>query len=561
MAESLQTPLSEDENRSSLQTKLKWLMFFRIAVATILLITAAVVRLREGGPLVNSVSATFFPLAGLVFFLTILYIPILRFSKNLTKVANTQSLIDIMVITVAVYLSGGVSSPLSFLYVLSIMSATIALYRKGGYWAASLSSIFYGAMVNLEYYNILPPMAELITGAPQPIPQDILYNTASNIITFYLVAFLSGYIAIQTKRAEDELREKNIDYQALEALNNNIVRNISSGLMSYDMEGTITSFNLAAEQITGLPLEKVYGRSLAVVFPELRDKLTQFRSQNPPGFSRWDSWFKRTDGKDYYLGFSLSPLKDQKGRHIGEIAVFRDLTELKAMETELKKADRLASIGRFAAGVAHEIRNPLASISGSIEILKKRRQSGGSEQDARLMEIVLREIDRLNILITDFLKYAKPGDPKKTSFDLNNLILEVIELFVNSENRERSVNIRSDLSIKLPVSADKTQIKQVLWNLIKNSIEAIEDEGEIIVKTDSSFENGKDFAAISILDNGSGISSENIERIYDPFFTSKEKGTGLGLSIANNIIESHGGSLAIESAGRKGTIFTVKIPL
>lgn len=561
MTERTYPPMTEEENRSSLQVRLKWLMFFRIAVATILLISAAAVRFRVGGSIANSISATFFPLSGLFFFLSILYVPILRYSKNLTKVANTQSLIDIIVITVAVYLSGGVSSPLSFLYVLAVMSATIVTYRKGGYWAASLSAVFYGIMVNLEYYNLLPPMAELITGLPHPLPKNILYNLASTVITFYLVAFLSGYIAIQAKIAEDELREKTIDYQDLEALNKNIIRNISSGLMTYDMGGRITSFNLAAEQITGYSLEKVYGRDITTVFPEFKIALTEAINLDAPDLSRWHTWFKRSDGKDYYLGFSLSALKDKNAQHIGEIAVFRDLTDLKAMERELKKADRLASIGRFAAGVAHEIRNPLASISGSIEILTKRRESNGDDQDTRLMEIVLREIDRLDILITDFLNYAKPSKPNKEKFDINDLIRELIELFANYVSHGKNINIKSDLSVQTVLFADKMQLKQVLWNLIINSIEAIDHEGEIVIKTRTEVDNERDFATISIHDNGSGISSENVEKIFDPFYTSKESGTGLGLSIANSIIESHSGSLIIESAIENGTTFTVKIPV
>jgi len=383
----------------------------------------------------------------------------------------------------------------------------------------------------------------------------------STVVTFYLVAFLSGYIAIQAKKAEDELREKTIDYQALEALNKNIIRNISSGLMTYDMYGRITSFNSAAEQITGYTLEKVYNQKMTAVFPEFEVALSKAVSSSRSDISRWHTWFKRSDGREFYLGFSLSPLKDQNGMHIGEIAVFRDLTELKAMEQELKKADRLALIGRFAAGVAHEIRNPLASISGSIEILKKRRESGGNERDTRLMDIVLREIDRLDNLITDFLDYAKPNNPNKVGFDLDDLIRELVELFVNYANKEKNIKIRSDLSIKISLYADKMQLKQVLWNLIKNSIEAIDHEGEVEIKTKTTVDGGQDFAEISIHDNGSGISAENMEKILDPFYTSKESGTGLGLSIANSIIESHGGSMAIESAVNAGTTFTVKIPM
>ncbi len=547
-----------DRNRELLGEKIKWLMLFRVAVATILLAIGVIVQFKEKGTILNSLTFLFYPLAGIVFFLSLVYVPLLKRARDLLKIAHIQVVIDIWIITIVVYISGGASSPLSFLYILTVIASTIISYSKGGYWAASLSSILYGGLVNLEYYNVLPSMSELLTGVPEPMPSGILYNTASNIAAFYLVAFLSGYIAAQAKRVEEELLEKRIDYQALEALNNDIVRNISSGLMTVDNDGVITSFNSAAERITGYSLEEVYGKKVHTLFPGFKDKLHYGKPSGPKEKSRWEIWFTRRDGKEHYLGFSLSPLMGSEGERIGEIIIFQDLTELKRMERELKKADRLAAVGRFAAGIAHEIRNPLAAISGSIEMLKN---MGGGSGDARLMGIVLREVERLNALITEFLRYARPSEPNREMMDMNALIGEAVELFSNSGKGKRGIRIDCRFGDLPPLSADRSQMKQVIWNLLTNAAEAVNEGGRIEIETTAEVKDGGGTARIVVRDDGCGIPPEIVEKIFDPFYTTKERGTGLGLSIVYNILEAHGASLDVTSRQGEGSTFTIVIPL
>jgi two-component system sensor histidine kinase PilS (NtrC family) len=482
-------------------------------------------------------------LAGLVFFLSLIYIPLVRHSKKLVRVAASQVFIDSIIITFVVYISGGVSSPLSFLYILTIISASIVAYQKGGFWAASLNSFFYGILAVLEYHKIMPTMAEVVTGVPQQLQVNILYNASSNIVAFYLVAFLSAYLAKQAKLAQEQLREQQIDYRALEALNNDIVKNISSGLMTINKSMQVTSFNSAAEIITGRRLEHIYGQSVYGIFPFLKDDT---------GKSRMDAWFAREDGERYFLGFSISPLRDSRGESQGEIIIFQDLTQLKEMERDLKAADRLAAVGRFAAGIAHEIRNPLASISGSVEILKKKLVLPGTEENQRLMAIVIREVDWLNSLITQFLDYAKPSLPDKKIFEPKALIDEIVESFINTADVvEKGINIRCSFDGDSSIIADRNQIKQVLWNLIKNAVEACDKNGDISINTQKDSANKN--MVISVTDSGPGIPDSIMDDIFSPFSTSKHKGTGLGLPIARNIIESHKGQLTFRSLPGKTT--------
>ena len=554
---------STNIDQTELHEKLKWLMFFRVTVATVLLVAGILVQFRGTDTLSASITYTFYPVAGLVFFLSILYVPILRFAKKPASIANSQALVDNIIITFVVYISGGAESPLTFLYILTIVSSTIVSYGKGGFWAASMSSIFYGSLVNIEYHHIFPSMTEIITGSSQHLPQGALYNMLGNITAFYLVSFLSGYLAIQTKKAEEELREKKIDYQSLEVLNNDIVRNISSGLLTVDDKGFITSFNAAAEDITGYLLEEVYGKNVKEIFGDvditsMLAETGDFPTKERP---RLETCFKRLDGKEYYLGFSISQIKRSESEQIGNIIFFQDLTDLKRMEKELRQADKLAAIGGFAASIAHEIRNPLASISGSIELLTKDLSLDLRDDNKRLMDIVIREVDRLNKLIGEFLNYARPSAPQKTDIDLNTIMDETIEMIINSETKIRNIVINNNKGAIPPIQADEGQLRQLIWNLIKNAADAINIAGEIIITTHLALIGGEKGVEFLIKDNGCGIADKEALKIFNPFYTSKEDGNGLGLSVVHSIVEAHGGLITLNSIPDEGSTFSVIFPL
>lgn len=550
MDEDLFTNRTDVDTEKALHEKLTWLMLYRVIVAIILLITALVMQIREGGGFLSTFNHTFYTLAALVFFLSLIYIPLVKHSKKLVRIATSQVLIDSIIITFVVYISGGVSSPLSFLYILTIISASIVAYQKGGFRAASLNSFLFGLLAVLEYHKIIPTMAEVVTGVPLQLQVNVLYNAASNIVAFYLVAFLSSYLARQARRAEEQLWEQQIDYRALESLNNDIVKNVSSGLLTINNSMQVTSFNAAAETITGRRLEQIYGRSVYDIFPFLKGASCD---------SRMEAWFSREDGERYFLGFSISPLKGPLGEKTGEIVIFQDLSLLKEMEIELKAADRLAAVGKFAAGIAHEIRNPLASISGSVEILKKKLVLPGTEDNQRLMAIVIREVDWLNSLITKFLDYAKPTLPDKKTFQAQVLIKEIVESFRNTVDvREKDISISCNFEGDSYISADRNQIKQVLWNLLKNAVDACDKNGTINIDAQKDSDNAN--MLIEITDSGMGIPDNMKDDIFSPFSTSKHKGTGLGLPIVHNIIDSHNGQMTFQSLLGK-TTFIITLPV
>ena len=557
------------QTAGSLFSKIKWLMFFRVGVATLLLGAAAFVQIRTPHLFLYASSHYLFGLIVFTYFLTLIYAFLLRWIQALQVFAYIQISVDILLITLFIYLTGGIESIFSWVYIPAILGASILLYRRGGLYAASAASILYGTLLDLEFYGLIPAfgtqLSSLITAGQSGY---VFYQIAMNILAFYLVALLSAYLAEQIRRKEEELRARLIDYSQLEQLYKHIVQNVPSGLITVDGEGRITSFNRTAEEITGYRLEEVYRKGIGEIIPGILD-LSRFAGKasdwgwEKMRFSRWETKFDKNGGGSLTLGFSASPLKNSEGREIGSILIFQNLTQLREMEEELKRRERLAALGSLAAGMAHEIRNPLASISGSIEIMKE--ELGESSAHNRLMEIALREVACLNSLVADFLLFARPAPPGKDLFPLNDLVEEILTMFGNSAECNPRIRIVRNFQGPIALRADPQQIKQVIWNLLINAAQAMPEGGDLTIElrrrlpildqTDQPPQ-----CEISISDTGAGIAEGDVGKIFDPFFTTKENGTGLGLSIVHRIVENYGGKVWVRSQLGRGTTFTIYLP-
>ena len=492
--------------------------------------------------------------------LTIIYGVLFRWVKNAILFAYFQIFGDILLITATVYVTGASESLLSFLYFLSIISASILLNRRGGFYAASASSIADGLLVNLDFYKILPTGYKLIMLDSMGYDRgDILATVVLNIIGFFTVAFLTGYLAERTIKVEKELEEQKIDFKKLEAINKYIVENINSGILTINSSERITSFNRAAEKVVGYKLDEVYNKPIDTVFPDLMKAkhYSIIPEETSASYFRVEKIFKRKDGKELFLGFAASPMKEG-----GHIIIFQDLTRIKEIEEQLRRVDRLRALGELAAGMAHEVRNPLTSISGSVQVLKKSLMLDGENQ--HLMNTVIREAERLNALITDFLLFAKPAT-KMTKIDLRDIINETVNIFKNSPE-SGNIDIQLKIEDGLIVEGDSRQLKQVFWNLFINAGNAMLDNnrdkgqwarGKIIVEATGREED----VEVTVSDTGMGIPPEDIERIFDPFFTTRDAGTGLGLAVVHRIIENHNGKIVVKSKKGEGTSFKITLPV
>jgi two-component system sensor histidine kinase PilS (NtrC family) len=562
-------PGAGEISRDNLFSRIKWLMFFRAVVVTLLLGATVMVQLRDSSFFRYVSPVYFYAFIGFTYTLTLVYALLLRRVQSLKLFAYVQILGDVFFITLLIYLTGGISSIFSWVYLLAIFGAGTILYRRGGLLVASASSILYGALLDLEYYQLLLPIGGRQFSSLEPQGIYVLYLILVNMVAFYLVAVLSSYLAEQVRRKEEELKKRIIDYRQLERLYKHIVQNVVSGLVTVDEMGRVTSFNRMAEEITGRKFEEVYQEEIDSLFPGL-SAWTRSVGENPgEGWNRarlprWETRFQRKDGASLILGFSISPLKDSSDREMGNIFIFQDLTRLREMEEHLKRADRLAAVGKMAAGMAHEIRNPLASISGSIEILKDELVS--SAQNQQLMGIVLREVNHLNTLIADFLLFARPFSPGKEEIHLNRLIEEILQMFTRGPDFNRRIRLETQFEDDLHIQGDPHQIRQVFWNLFINAAQAMPGGGtlRVVLRKNSSPpapSGGRILGEISVIDSGTGIGEEEREKIFDPFFTTKERGTGLGLSIVHSIVEGYGGKVTVQSQPGQGTTFSVFLPL
>jgi two-component system sensor histidine kinase PilS (NtrC family) len=553
--------------QSELSGRLQSLMLLRVIFVSLFLGASIFIQVRETQAYFGYIQTSHYLLIAVVYFLTFIYALVLKYSKSLFWFAYLQVLFDTFFVTAVVYSTGGIESIFSSLYFLCIIYGSIMLYRKGGMMVASLSSILYGLLLDLHYYEVIHPLGSRMSHPEQYQSSYLLYIILVNIVAFYVVAFLSSYVSEQARKSNVELKAKQIDLDKLEILNESIINSITSGLIALDGSNRIILFNPAAEEIFQIKANKAFGRQVHDVLPFLSEHLADGRGAVSPLVENedfppfLDIPYLRPNDENKHLRLSISPLRLLLAGQEGHILVFQDLTEIKQIEEEMKRVEGLAVIGELAAKIAHEIRNPMASISGSIQMLK-----GGLEKDdinSRLMEIVSREVERLNNLVNDFLVFARPKKGNLKKFDLNQLILESLELFKNSRHYNDDIKLLTDFQDSINVESDPEQIKQVLWNLFLNACEAMAEGGSLYVSTRSEEETQPDGRKIkiSIRDTGKGFEKNALSQLFVPFFTTKEDGSGLGLAIVKGLVEGLKGEVFGSNHPEGGAEISISIPV
>ncbi|HOW57161.1 MAG TPA: ATP-binding protein, partial [Smithellaceae bacterium] len=385
------------------------------------------------------------------------------------------------------------------------------------------------------------------------VPGDIIVRIVIHIASFYILAFLASYVVEQEKKTRSLLEEKESAFNQLDLLFSSIIESVDTGVMTLNLEGLIKSFNRAAEEITGFPFAEVRNRRVKDVLPEFETVLTAGKTKN-----RIEIVIAGKNEKKITLGCSVSPLREKDSRIIGNILIFQDLTEIKKMEQKLEQQKRLALIGEMAAGLAHEMRNPLASITGSIELLKQGLQLEKTEE--RLMQIILRGRDQLESFIRDFLQLAKPIPLTRGNILIKEIVEDVLENLKLSTDWNNEIKISLAMEEKASAFANREEIRQVVRNLLLNSLQAMKEGGKLSVAVKTRFEDGKEYSEIIIADEGCGIAADILPKVFEPFFTDKDRGTGLGLTIIGRIVEGYGGKIWLESKVKQGTTCRVWLP-
>ncbi len=532
------------------------MMLLRVVVVTALMgsaVIAEVIR-KPGGA-----SDPLYALIALTYLLTLVYALAWPFTANYRKqLAYVQILGDLVMVTGIVYSTGGTDSNVSSVYFIVIIAASIILFRRGGFVAASAASVLYGSLIQGIYLGAIPPYAP---GATSPVvmpPQVVAYTIFLNVFGFYAVAFLTSYLSENLRLTGRKLEEASDFLADLQVLNQTIIDSITSGLMTTDFEGKINFFNSAASTIFACSPEEAVGKNVRELLAEEDDFLDRAKENLGDGrrFLRLEGSYLNARGDEIYLGMSLSYLLYKGETLSGFLFTFQDLTEIRRLEREVRLKENLATMGEMAAGMAHEIRNPLASISGSVQVLREAESL--NTQQKRLMEIIVRESERLSETLTEFLAYARPPRFEPGLIDLCPVVEETASLLEHSAEvlPEHEIVVET-LPEPLEVYADPNQMKQITWNLARNALQAMPHGGRLVM---SLSRNGSGEIVMSFRDEGVGMTDSEVKKVFQPFSGSFERGSGIGLAIVYRIVKDYNGFIQVDTVASKGTEISVRFP-
>ncbi len=524
-------------------------MLFRLVLISLVLGATIFLSTLGDYDITSPYSLILFAIIGTTYLLTVIYAVALQRGVDPVRLGDIQMVADLATTALLVHVTGGATSAYTFFFPLAIIGAATIRYRAGAVAVAAASVALFVAVSLLGWKGVLPTPA-----GQRILPTDLgsielVRAMALNGAAIASVAVLAYTLGAQIQRTAESLEFEREAAADLYALHEDIVRSLSSGLITIGTRGNVLAVNQAAVDMLDRPDTELIGRPVGAVLPGIDTLLAGVDAR---------AVLRRGDLTvgDRAFGISVSPLRDNSDRLIGRVVNFQDLTELRQMEGQVKRAERLAAIGKLAAGIAHEIRNPLASISGSIELLR----GAPADDTGALMAIITREIERLNRMISDLLDYANPQPRERVPFDLAALVDETLRVFIQDKTFDGvEVSLDPDSPTEgLAMEGDPAKLRQVLWNLLRNAAEAAAAGGRhVTVKVGR----GDDMAVVEILDDGAGMEPSVVEHVFEPFFTTTRKGTGLGLATSHNIVAEHGGRIQVVSEPGAGSSFTVLLPV
>jgi two-component system, NtrC family, sensor histidine kinase PilS len=542
---------------SNFRRRLVWLIGGRAAVVTLLLGSAILIQVNAPGSLpINP----FFFLIGLTYALTVVYVLLLRQAEQRRWLVDVQLACDATIVSALVHMTSGVASYFTSLYALPIIAASTIQSQRSGMMVGVLSSVMYAGVVCAQYFGT--PALPVVVGADVlPPPRVALFIAGLNIFGFMAVAALSGYLAERLRRTGAALEQTSNQLADLQAFSEHVISSLNAGLTATDIDGRILSFNKAAVAITGRTALQAVGNRVQDILQLPSEFSGMFGARDGrPKLPRVEYLYKCPDDREIELGISAAMLSTPRGE-VGFVFTFLDVTEARSQEREARIQQRLAAVGEMAAGIAHEIRNPLASMSGSLQIL--RQELPLSDEQSLLMDIVLRESDRLNETIRSFLAYARPQRNALTRLDVRQVVTDAGTLLQNSPELLEPHSIQCNVPPE-PVwcLADEAQIRQIVWNLATNGLRAMPNGGTLMLETSylAGERSRPRLVKISVSDQGIGMDAEELDAILQPFHGGFAGGTGLGLSIVHRIVTDYGGELNMTSQRGKGTTVTVTLP-
>ena len=518
----------------------QWLLLFRVALSVVLLAGGAVIHFRgQGPPRTPSVLLFYGALAG-AFVLSLAIAAVLRSRAEVSAglMGDLQLLTDVVVTTLLVYATGGQDSVLTFLYPLNTLYAAALVSAPAGYATAITGATLFTGMVALQVTGVLGRVDD--PGAP--MDREAVSVITATAGANFLVAMLAGQLSEQLRRSGETLSRTRQEMGDLRELHSAIVSSMANGVVTTDDRGRVVLVNPAAEAILGAGEARLLGQTLPAVLPQVAELLS--------GADAAEVAYHHPDGTTRQLTVATSTLQRPDGHLRGGVYILTDVTEDRRMADLVALSRRLATIGQFAAGLAHELRNPLGSMIGCVELL---RQGALDNEDARLLGIIHREAERLARLVQQFLSFARPQPPQLRRTPLAALLTELAEMA--NQDSGLAITVAVDADPALAVRADPEQIRQALWNLLRNAAQASPPGSTVALKAEKAPLGPGPGVRITVTDSGPGVTAEAASRLFEPFFTTKAQGTGLGLAIVHRIVEQHGGQVGLLNTASPGAVF------
>ena len=537
--------------------RLVWLIGTRVVVSTLLMGSAVVFQVNAPGSLPID---PFFFLIGLTYSLSVIYAVSLPYVDRHPWLIALQGAGDVLIVSAFIYFTGGITSYFQLLYVLPILGATAVRKSRGARQLAMLSALLYGVLVLHQYTGAAGYIGGIFVADVRPLLPPLrvaVFTVAANATAFIAVAWLAGSLAERLERADQGLAVASTALADLQAFNEHVIESLTSGLVTTDLRGRVLSMNRAAEHIAGVTSLEARGRLAAEILQAPQEFARGLEADLRGAHSlRADYTCRLANGERTEIGLSAARLVTPDGP-AGYLLTFQDVTVMRRLEREARKQQRLAAVGEMAAGIAHEIRNPLASMRGSIQVL--RSELTLTDEQASLMDIVLRESDRLNDTIRSFLSYARPQAAVPKPVDLGRVLQEAATLLRNSPELRPGHRVEVEGPAEgLVIQADEPQIRQVVWNLATNGLRAMPAGGPLrLVARPGAVDQGP---ALVVSHQGVGIPPDQLDTLFQPFQGSFGQGSGLGLAIVHRIVQDHRGEVAIESEVGRGTCVTVRLP-